>query len=307
MNDKSDAKSPPTSEKDTNNDATIVLKNDNDNNNNNDDNNTNEIDSNKTDLNEIKINFLIEACGIDKKNINQTNLKNNLLELEPFIEEEKQIKKPLGLIFVMWAIVSLFAVLRSNVEGCSILYWIITVFVFPFLFLLTFVLSKKQVINYQNKLKYGWIPCEGDVEWNNYKKALIYSCVAGIAGILGGLLGIGGGMIVSPLLLELHVLPRVASATSAMAVLVTSSSATLQFLLIDMLSIDYMLFFMSVGILGTYFGQTVVNHCIKKYGRTSVVIFAIGTVIAMAVFFMGIKGIVDIVNGDSPLIFSSLC
>ena len=230
---------------------------------------------------------LLKACGIDETHLNSSTISKNLSELEPFIEDEKQIKKPLLLVLLMWCIVSCFAILRANVEGCSAGYWVITMFVFPFLLLLTYFLSKRQVQSYNKKLALGWKPCPGDVEWISYKQALTYASVAGVAGVLGGLLGIGGGMIVSPLLLELQVLPRVASATSAIAVLVTSSSATLQFILLDMLSFDYMLFFMSVGVIGTYVGQTLINRAIKKYGRNSVVIFAVGTVIAMAVFFHG--------------------
>ena len=251
--------------------------------------------------------FLIQACGISPDDATKQSVINSVRKLIPLINEEKQIKRPLLIMLAMWTVVSIFSLLRRVVVQCSVGYWLLTLAVFPFLFFLSFYLSKKQVQNYQFKIEYGWVPCLGDIRWQNYRQALMYSGIAGIAGVLGGLLGIGGGMIISPLLLELQVLPRVASATSAMAVLVTSSSATLQFLLIDMLAIDYMMFFMAIGIIGTFMGQTIVNHCIRKYGRTSVVVLAIGTVIALAVLLMGLKGIIDIANGDSAMVFNSLC
>jgi len=131
--------------------------------------------------------------------------------------------------------------------------------------------------------------------------------VAGFAGLLGGLLGIGGGMIVSPLLLELGVKPRVAAATSALTVLVTSSSATLQFCLLSMISYDYMLFFMAVGVIGTFIGQTAVNYSIKKYGRPSVIVFVVSAVIGIAVILMGVNGILNLIDGNVDLTFSTLC
>merc|ERR1712173_66582 len=121
---------------------------------------------------------------------------------------------------------------------------------------------------------------------------------------LGGLLGIGGGMIVSPLLLELGVLPRVASATSAVAVLMTSSSSTFQKVLLDMIRYDYMAFFGAVGIIGTFIGQTVVNVAIKKYGRNSIVIAAVASVIAMAIVLMAVNSILDM---DWNFALRSIC
>eukprot|EP00484_Ammonia_sp_Unknown_P015458 CAMPEP_0197064348 /NCGR_PEP_ID=MMETSP1384-20130603/158561_1 /TAXON_ID=29189 /ORGANISM="Ammonia sp." /LENGTH=73 /DNA_ID=CAMNT_0042500829 /DNA_START=75 /DNA_END=292 /DNA_ORIENTATION=+ len=67
---------------------------------------------------------------------------------------------------------------------------------------------------YQTKLNSDcWIPAFGDIKLEgNFVKILKYPAIATIAGILGGLLGIGGGMIVSPLLIELGVIPTVAAA-----------------------------------------------------------------------------------------------
>ena len=58
-----------------------------------------------------------------------------------------------------------------------------------------------------------------------------------------GLLGIGGGMIVSPLLLELGLHPQVAAATSSLMVLFSASSAALSFAFDHLLNIDYALIY----------------------------------------------------------------
>merc|ERR1712154_334418 len=126
-----------------------------------------------------------------------------------------------------------------------------------------------------------------------------YPLIAMFAGILGGLLGIGGGMIVSPLLMELGVLPTVAAATSAMAVLITSSSAMLQFLLLGYLDLDYTFYFMAIGIVGTFIGQTIVSHCIKMYERKSLIVFSVAAIMGGAVLLMGIDGILECIKGIS--------
>eukprot|EP00483_Globobulimina_turgida_P010894 UN10915 len=106
-------------------------------------------------------------------------------------------------------------------------------------------------------------------------------------------------MIVSPLLIELGVIPTVAAATSATAVMITSSSAMLQFLLLGFLQWDYTLFFMVVGICGTFLGQTAVNYAVKEYGRISVVIFAVAIIMGLAIFLMLVSGMISVVDGVS--------
>ena len=62
--------------------------------------------------------------------------------------------------------------------------------------------------------------------------------VSACAGVLAGLLGIGGGLVKGPLLLELGMRPQAAAATSGFMVLFTASSTTLQFLLAGALRAD---------------------------------------------------------------------
>ena len=161
-------------------------------------------------------------------------------------------------------------------------------------------MTRREYDNYQFKLGCPWQPALGDIKLDGaFSRILKYPLIASIAGVLGGLLGIGGGMIVSPLLIELGVIPTVAAATSAMAVMITSSSAMLQFLLLGFLRWDYTLFFMLVGIVGTFVGQTGVNWAVKKYGRVSLVIFAVAIIMALAIVLMTINGLISLVDGVS--------
>ena len=84
-----------------------------------------------------------------------------------------------------------------------------------------------------------------------------------------------------------------------MAVMITSSSAMLQFALLGMLDVDYMFFFMFVGICGTFIGQTGVNFAVKEYGRVSVVVFAVATIMGLAIILMGINGVIELLEGVS--------
>merc|ERR1719251_222919 len=71
-----------------------------------------------------------------------------------------------------------------------------------------------------------------EVQWS-WKGVFAYMTIAFVTGVLAGCLGIGGGLVLSPLLLELGFYPAVASAISGMAVLVTSTSSLLLYGLSD--------------------------------------------------------------------------
>ena len=80
---------------------------------------------------------------------------------------------------------------------------------------------------YADKLTASYPFQEGDVQWTG-RNLYMYPALSAFAGVCGGLLGIGGGMIMGPLLLELGMKPMSASATSATTVMVTSGAAAFQ-------------------------------------------------------------------------------
>jgi len=59
---------------------------------------------------------------------------------------------------------------------------------------------------------------EGDVVWT-WDQFRLYSFWTFVAGIVAGLIGIGGGMILGPLMLQLGLLPQVSTATTATLVI----------------------------------------------------------------------------------------
>ena len=83
---------------------------------------------------------------------------------------------------------------------------------------------------YKYRISIGYPYNKHDVKWDNniFIKYPLYSF---ISGVMAGLLGIGGGLIIGPLLLELGLHPIVSTATSNFMVLFTSSSTSIQFII----------------------------------------------------------------------------
>ena len=100
--------------------------------------------------------------------------------------------------------------------------WYIVNQILVFAVITTFALHYRNVVvrRYFERLRAGYVPIQGDVEWNE-QNAIAYPLMCSMAGLLAGIFGIGGGLLKGPLMLELGVLPEVASSTSNVMIMFT--------------------------------------------------------------------------------------
>jgi uncharacterized membrane protein YfcA len=99
---------------------------------------------------------------------------------------------------------------------------------------------------------------------------------------MAGLLGIGGGLIFGPLLLELGLNPIVSTATSNFLVLFTSSSTSLQFILLGVMNFKYGFICTICSTLGSYLGTVAIQRLLERTGRASILIFSMAMVEAVS-------------------------
>jgi len=86
---------------------------------------------------------------------------------------------------------------------------------------------------------------DSDKEISFARRVIIGSLVAALAGLLGGLLGIGGGFIISPMLMWIGYKTKQAAATTAYIVTFSSFSGFLEH--VAHMTIDPQLLFVTVG------------------------------------------------------------
>jgi len=110
-------------------------------------------------------------------------------------------------------------------------YWGIYFIYIPFAFLVTYFTSNKIRKEYDYRKSIGYKYYEQDIKWNK-TICLKFPVYGFFSGMLAGLLGIGGGTILGPLLLEIGLHPVVSTSTSNFLVLFTSSSTSIQFILL---------------------------------------------------------------------------
>jgi uncharacterized membrane protein YfcA len=108
------------------------------------------------------------------------------------------------------------------------------------------------------------------------------SLVAVIGGMVAGIVGIGGGLIYNPLLLEFGLPPIVTTATSMYLVLFASLANSFQYILADKIDYHYALWFLLPVAIGSFSGLFLVNKLVEKTGRSSLIVILFAAVLALA-------------------------
>ncbi|XP_045805070.1 sulfite exporter TauE/SafE family protein 3-like isoform X2 [Trifolium pratense] len=107
----------------------------------------------------------------------------------------------------------------------------------------------------------------------------IYSAIALLAGILGGLLGLGGGFMLAPLFLEMEVPPQVSSATTTFIMTFSASMCVVEYYMLKRFPIPYALYFLLVSFIAALVGQHFLSKILKLFGRASIIIFILASII----------------------------
>ncbi|KAK6124991.1 hypothetical protein DH2020_041265 [Rehmannia glutinosa] len=154
--------------------------------------------------------------------------------------------------------------LQDYTATCSAAYWTVTLLQIP---------VAVGASGYQAVCLYkGWkvIESKGETENNWTVHQLILCCFCGIlAGIVGGLLGLGGGFILGPLFLELGIPPQVSSATTTLVMMFSSSMSVIQYYLLRRFPPSYALYFVVVATFAALVGQHVVRKMVGLAYQTS--------------------------------------
>lgn len=122
---------------------------------------------------------------------------------------------------------------------------------------------------------------EVDLTKSGWSLVIIVFCL----GVLCALLGLGGGEVLSPLMLSLHLLPQVTSATSGTMTFLNSFCVVISLLSSrgpsDLDPLHVAIFFL-VGLSGGLVGRYSGLYVAQRYGRSSVIIFALVTALYLS-------------------------
>ena len=95
-------------------------------------------------------------------------------------------------------------------------------------------------------------------------------------------IGIGGGMVLGPLMIFMGVHPQVSTATTATMIVLTSSCVAVVFITSGMVPLYYALAFFVTCFCGALVGKQYIDGYVKRTGKASLLIFLLATIIALA-------------------------
>merc|ERR1740121_3513087 len=102
--------------------------------------------------------------------------------------------------------------------------------------------------------------------WAPPRTVAVYQAVAVMTGMLAGLVGVGGGLILSPFFLITGMEPSVAVGTSATCVLFTSASTSLQYIFTDRIIVSLALVYGVATTMASWLGTSLVHTVQERFG-----------------------------------------
>ncbi|KAM3314050.1 hypothetical protein ACQJBY_033119 [Aegilops geniculata] len=194
--------------------------------------------------------------------------------------------KEFGLLASVWVAFLTLQVTKNYVATCSTWYWVLTVLQIP----VSVGVSMYQAAS----LVQGKRALSSRANNQTSPKAhqiLVYCFFGVTAGVLAGLLGVGGGVVMGPLFLELGIHPQVSSATASFAMMFSSSMAAVEYNLLKRFPVPYALFFTSLTFVAAIVGQRVARKLVNWLGRASFIIFILSSMIFVSAISLGGVGI----------------
>ncbi|WOG84106.1 hypothetical protein DCAR_0103286 [Daucus carota subsp. sativus] len=213
--------------------------------------------------------------------------------------------KEFGLLVFVWISFLVLQIAKNYTTNCSIEYWVLNLLQIPVsvgvtLYEALSLYSGKRVI--ASKADSGTRP--------GVKQLIVYCSCGVLAGVVGGLLGLGGGFIMGPLFLELGVPPQVSSATATFAMMFSSSMSVVEYYLLKRFPVPYALYFICVATIAAFVGQHVVRRIINILGRASLIIFILASTIFISAISLGGVGIANTITKiqkNEYMGFENLC
>mmetsp|Transcript_36547 Transcript_36547/g.105274 ORF Transcript_36547/g.105274 Transcript_36547/m.105274 type:complete len:451 (-) Transcript_36547:131-1483(-) len=129
-----------------------------------------------------------------------------------------------------------------------------------------------------------------------------------VAGVLAAVCGIGGGMVMGPILVGLKVPPPVASATTATTLLVLSSSMSLVYICRGVAPTNYSVYLSVMTTCGALTGKVLIGRWVRRTGKDSVLVWALFGITVGSTLLMGSLGINTVfADGWNSMAFRTLC
>ncbi|THU48725.1 hypothetical protein C4D60_Mb06t02040 [Musa balbisiana] len=177
-----------------------------------------------------------------------------------------------------------------NLKPCGVAYWFITLSQVPLAIAFTaYVLYEKKDSHHRQadtqdkaQIRIQALP------------VFAFPLAALLTGVLSGLFGIGGGLLLNPVLLQIGIPPQTAAATSSFMVMFSASMTTVKYIILGMIQVDRALVYAALCFAASAIGSMVMKGIIVKSGRVSPIVFTVIVVMAVSTTTIICYGAIDV-------------
>ena len=216
-----------------------------------------------------------------------------------------------GLCFLMLVSITMLNLLMKGaflgIKSCSFWYWGIQVIFLFECVLVTWLAVRLNSADQRLKAKYRVNYLDKDVKFEGKSlRNLLY--IGAVGGWVAGALGLGGGSIYNPALLQMGCNPRVAGQTGMYLVLFSSLNSVIVNYLYGSIDIPYGLWISFWSMIGTIIGLYCADLYVKKSGKQSIFVWILVVVFIISAIVAPIFGGLSIAASQNPLWqFTSPC
>ena len=250
-------------------------------------------------------NFVIND---DNNNLNNDNMiVFDGIEANVIIEEGDNNKQKYFNTFLMFSnisIISIFSFTRKYFTICNYFYWLHTLGQFIVTCTLANYTIKYIIKDYKRKKNSNFLFINGDIEWSKdvIKK---FTLIGSFTGFISTYIGIGGGMLTTPIMIQVGMLPEVVVATSSISTLCSCIISCINYFVAGELELIYGIVFALCSALGSIGGIYSSNFILSKYKQQSPIIFVVSLIVFLSIILLSVNAVNSKLIYDNT--FKDLC
>ena len=208
------------------------------------------------------------------------------------------------LMFFNLCFISVFSITRKYFYICNYTYWIHTFCQLLVTSCIGYYTVKYILNDYKLKKNKNFKFINGDIDWNNnviYKFIFIGS----ITGFISTYIGIGGGMLTTPIMIQVGMLPEVVVATSSISTLCSCIISCINYFIAGELNIIYGCYFALCSGVGSVAGIYLSDFILARYKKQSPIIFVVSLIVFLSIILLSVNSIRSKLIYDNS--FKDLC
>lgn len=198
----------------------------------------------------------------------------------------------ISLQFFSILIVAVFSITRKLIDKCSVFFWLQIVLQFISVGFIGFAVIKYVEYDYAKKRESNYVFLEGDIVWNK-ENIIKFVLIASFTGMLSTYMGIGGGMLITPIMIQVGMIPEVVVATSAISTLFSSLISTINYVIEGKLLWSYGIAFSISSGLGSIIGLKLSDYILNKFKRQSIIIFIVSMILFTSIILLVVNSVTN--------------